>query len=131
MDKDAISALEGRELNEAVAETVLGYARIDGSKPGPHYGNSFYNSAFRWQNATGNKVRLLDCSTWESIGLIVESMKAHGWGYYVLNFDGRDGSNEHVAVFSNADGTRNVDAKGETAPLAVARAALLALQEEE
>jgi hypothetical protein len=145
MGKDEVMALEGRELDAAVAERIFGWQwlmhphlnRAEIFSPqavtylrGPHYG---------WLPDDGSKERMRPyeapaySSTWNGIGLVEEAMAQRG--YYLTLKSPFEPGQPYFAGFTphgttGWNGRPDHEAPGATAPLAVARAALLTLLSE-
>lgn len=138
MNRDAILALEGRELDAKIAEVVFGWQWWTALET--NNSTLMHPEAYVMLKET-EKVRrgrlgdtaLISCfdysSTWGGMGLVVAEMKKRG--YVRLALDSGLGPDWELwrAEFLNPD--TDTEAYGETAPLATARAALLTLREEE
>lgn len=134
MDKDAILALEGRKLDAKVAEGALEYewwtygvtSYLMSLEDGPKIRRfSTYHEGRNGQQDDLCYVPYLS-STWEGMGLIVEAMVAREYlPTFTINGEGLWFAEFFISSDDYGEGW------GETAPLAVARAALLALSEEE
>lgn len=145
MQRDATLALEGRELDAKVAEAVFGWEWwTHGYQAGkrcrlhsPQASEDLRAWDGRllkpvWEGKEGG-ADLLNLpaysSTWEGMGAIVNSMAAQGYTRFSL--DGRGTPADPWFAYFGGGPLGGAGRWDETAPLAVARAALLALQEEE
>lgn len=140
--RDAIQALKGRELDAKVAEVVFGWRWITLDFGGtlssilvlPEIQELFVSPGGGWQNGKLGTPTVSSAfpqvpaysSTWEGMGLLVEEMVKRE---YLPTFTINGESLWYAEFFISSEDYG--EGCGETAPLAVARAALLALREEE
>lgn len=140
MQRDAILALEGRELDAMVAEVVFGWQWwTDGANCvlySPKEQREWAEDLLEHMSPGRMGVPSLPCfraawtSTWEGVGLIVDELKRRNCDELDINYCLSSPEQERWSAALWGPGGDAI-AYGETAPLAVARAALLALAEEE
>lgn len=125
MQRDAILALEGRELDAMVAEALGCYDIRRHATRGLVARNPEFISE--------RHINLPLYSTdWQAMGWLVQAMERRGYLIFGLDSGAAlDGLPNWFAGFHKHQEERTGTTYAETAPLAVARAALLALCEEE
>jgi len=124
LTRDEILALDGPALDAAVATEVMGWKR---GTP-PHDGMWFDDAnCGRWNSHWQPHKR------WDHAGEVVEAMRKKGWQIHTRTGDG--GTICRIQRLSSLGGLANLRtlgrAHGVTFPLAICRAALLAVSEEE
>jgi hypothetical protein len=134
MTRAEIDALSGRELDAAVGRMIFGFKVLDGT----HY----HLVDKEWHETDGEHLVLITrhetapvavprySTTYEGMGLVLESMRGKGWRYMMKGF--QCGSHRHNAGFGRNmwyDTDPPGSAWADSLPEAVARAALLALAE--
>lgn len=115
MHDKASRALDARDLNRKLAEALGWTVSIN---------DTFYAGPGR------RKLSMLS-TTWDGAGLVVEAMEAKGYSWEAARTFEDEIYFQFTAEPECADGAHDGEARERTFPLATARAALAALEQEE